>query len=145
MPRNGAGFYTLPAGNPVVDGTIISTTWANPTMEDIAYQLNGVVTRDGLLGPTAPLKVVDGSITNPGLAFGTAPSTGLYKTATAAGYSYAGVSYWSAGASGMNLLGFQLSTGAPTGAGVIGSLLGGGSTINPLAVLDVQSTTKAFK
>ena len=145
MPRNGAGFYSLPAGNPVVDGTIISTTWANPTMEDIAYQLNGVVTRDGLLAPSAPLKVVDGSVTNPGLAFGTASGTGLYKTATAAGYSYAGASYWSAGSSGMNLLGFQLAAGAPTGAGVIGSLLVGGSNINPLAALDVQSTTKAFK
>jgi len=145
MPRNGSGVYTLPAGNPVVDGTIIDTNWANPTMEDIAYQLNNVLTRDGLLTPAAPFKVVDGSIANPGLAFQNAAGTGLYKSATAAGFSYAGVSYWSAGASGMNVMGLQLASGAPSGAGTIGSLLVGGSTINPLAVLDVQSTTKAFK
>ena len=53
MPRNLSGVYTLPTGNPVVTGTIIDVAWANPTMADIAAQMNNVVTRDGLLGPTA--------------------------------------------------------------------------------------------
>lgn len=53
MPRDISGNYTLPAGNPVVDDTIIDVNWANPTMADIATQLNNVWTRDGNLGPTA--------------------------------------------------------------------------------------------
>lgn len=58
MPRDSSGNYTLPIGNPVVDGTVISTDWANPTMNDIAVQLNNVLTRDGLLGYTVPNPVL---------------------------------------------------------------------------------------
>jgi hypothetical protein len=39
MPRDAAGVYHLPAGNPVVSGTIISSTWANTTMQDLADAL----------------------------------------------------------------------------------------------------------
>ena len=78
MPRDGSGTYTLPAGNPVVDGTIIETTWANPTMSDIAVQLNNVLTRDGVLGPNLPFKFIAGSIAAPGATFAAAPSTGFY-------------------------------------------------------------------
>lgn len=54
MPRDSSGNYTLPIGNPVIDGTVIDVDWANPTMADIAVQLNNVLTRDGLLGYTVP-------------------------------------------------------------------------------------------
>jgi hypothetical protein len=47
MPRNGAGIYSLPALNPVVTGTIISSTWANNTLNDIASALTQSVARDG--------------------------------------------------------------------------------------------------
>lgn len=79
MPRDGSGNYTLPLGNPVVDGTIIDVNWANPTMSDIAAQLNNVLTRDGLLGPTLPFYLVDGSVAVPGLGFAAAQSTGMYR------------------------------------------------------------------
>jgi hypothetical protein len=55
MPRNSSGVYTLPAGNPVVDGTIIETTWANPTMDDIASALTGSLPRNGSAGMNGPL------------------------------------------------------------------------------------------
>ncbi|CAB5217704.1 hypothetical protein UFOVP202_1, partial [uncultured Caudovirales phage] len=29
MSRNGSGTYNLPAGNPVVTGTTITSSWAN--------------------------------------------------------------------------------------------------------------------
>ena len=73
MPRNGSGVYSLPASNPVIDGTIIDVNWANPTMSDIAAQLNNVYTRDGLLGPTGPFRVLDGLVSNPGLGFSSDP------------------------------------------------------------------------
>ena len=47
MSRNGSGTYTLPAGNPVVTGTTITTTWANTTLSDIASSLTGSVAADG--------------------------------------------------------------------------------------------------
>jgi len=61
MPRDGSGVYVLPIGNPVASGTVITSTWANSTLTDITAQLNNVITRDGVLGPTNPLKVTDGS------------------------------------------------------------------------------------
>ena len=47
MSRNGSGTYTLPAGNPVVTGTTISSTWANTTLNDIAATLTDSVAADG--------------------------------------------------------------------------------------------------
>lgn len=78
MPRDISGNYTLPAGNPVVDDTIIESTWANPTMDDIATQLNNVLTRDGLLGPLAPIKGVNGTVAFPAFSFSGDPNTGMY-------------------------------------------------------------------
>lgn len=81
MPRDISGNYTLPAGNPVVNGTIIDVGWANPTMSDIAAQLNGVMTRDGLLAATAPIYFASGSISLPSLAFTAYANTGIYAPA----------------------------------------------------------------
>jgi hypothetical protein len=47
MSRNGSGTYTLPAGNPVVTGTAISSTWANNTLSDMATALSGSIAADG--------------------------------------------------------------------------------------------------
>jgi len=47
MPRNGSGTYSLPAGNPVVTGTVISSTVHNNTMSDIADELTNSVDKDG--------------------------------------------------------------------------------------------------
>ena len=64
MPRNPQGIYSLPAGNPVVSGTLIESTWANPTMSDIAAALTGSVPRDGTAGMQAQLLLVD-QVANP--------------------------------------------------------------------------------
>ena len=83
MPRDSSGNYILPLGNPVADDTIIESMWANPTMSDIANQLNNVLTRDGLLGPLAPVKFIDGVAVAPGITFLNAPGTGFYRDSTA--------------------------------------------------------------
>lgn len=82
MPRDGSGNYTLPVGNPVVTDTIIASDWANDTMEDVALQLNNVLTRDGVLGPLGAFKLVDGAVGTPGLAFNSEPGLGLYRVNT---------------------------------------------------------------
>ncbi len=92
MPRDGSGNYTLPLGNPVIDGTVIDVNWANPTMNDIAVQLNNVVTRDGLLGFTSPAFFVDGTSALPGIAFAAQHGTGIWRNISSLGLSYAGVS-----------------------------------------------------
>lgn len=68
MSRNGSGVYSLPAGNPVVTGTTISSTWANNTLSDIATALTGSVASDGQTPMTGPLAMGSNKIT--GLAAG---------------------------------------------------------------------------
>lgn len=64
MPRNGSGTYTLPAGNPVVTGTVISSTWANNTLSDIGTALTQSVAKDGQTTPTANLPLGGFKLTN---------------------------------------------------------------------------------
>jgi len=70
MSRNGSGTYTLPAGNPVVTGTTISSTWANNTLGDIQSALTGSVASDGQTPITGNLQMGSNRIT--GLADGLA-------------------------------------------------------------------------
>ena len=70
MSRNGSGTYTLPAGNPVVTGTTIASTWANNTMTDLATALTGSLASDGQTTATGNLKMGSNRIT--GLADGIA-------------------------------------------------------------------------
>jgi len=55
MSRNGSGVYSLVAGNPVVTGTAISSTWANNTLSDIASALTGSLAADGQTSLTGNL------------------------------------------------------------------------------------------
>jgi len=64
MSRNGSGTYTLPAGNPVVTGTVISTTWANNTMNDLAAAITDSVAADGQTPMTGPLNVNSNKVVN---------------------------------------------------------------------------------
>lgn len=76
MPRNGSGTYQLPAGNPVVTGTIISSTTQNTTMSDVATALTNSIAKDGQTVPTANLPM--GGFKHTGAADATA--TGQYLT-----------------------------------------------------------------
>ncbi len=81
MARNGTGTYVLPAGNPVVAGTTIDSTWANPTLSDIASALTGSLPRDGQAGMTGPFKLADGNASFPAFGFNGDASTGLFRPA----------------------------------------------------------------
>ncbi|HET8687590.1 MAG TPA: hypothetical protein VFM18_13140 [Methanosarcina sp.] len=69
MARNGSGTYSLPAGNPVVTGTTIQSTWANTTLSDIATALTQSLSQDGQTPVTANLPMGGFKLT--GLAAGT--------------------------------------------------------------------------
>jgi hypothetical protein len=62
MSRNGSGTYSLPAGNPVVPSTTISTTWANTTLTDIASALTGSVASDGQTPMSSSLNMANNKI-----------------------------------------------------------------------------------
>jgi hypothetical protein len=64
MSRNGSGTYTLPAGNPVVTGTTIASTWANNTLSDIASALTDSVAADGQTAMTGNLNLNSNKIVN---------------------------------------------------------------------------------
>jgi len=87
MSRNGSGVYSLPAGNPVVTGTVISTTWANNTMNDLAAALTDSVAADGQTPMTGPLNLNSNKVTNlaNGVLTGDAVNFGQFSTPTFTG------------------------------------------------------------
>ena len=78
MSRNGSGVYSLPAGNPVVTGTTIASTWANTTMTDLAAALTDSVAADGQTPMTGALDMNSNKVTN--LATGTISGDGINFT-----------------------------------------------------------------
>jgi hypothetical protein len=70
MARNGSGTYTLPAGNPVVTGTTISSTWANNTLNDLGNAMTASLAYDGQTTPVANLPM--GGYLHTGVANATA-------------------------------------------------------------------------
>lgn len=68
MPRNGSGTYQLPAGNPVVTSTPISSSVQNTTMSDVASALTTSICTDGQTPMGANLSMAGNKLT--GLAAG---------------------------------------------------------------------------
>jgi hypothetical protein len=64
MSRNGSGVYSLPAGNPVVTQTTISSSWANNTMNDLAAAMTDSVAADGQTPMTGDLDLNTNKIIN---------------------------------------------------------------------------------
>lgn len=64
MSRNGSGVYSLPAGNPIVTQTTISSSWANNTMNDLAAAMTDSVAADGQTPMTGDLDLNTNKIIN---------------------------------------------------------------------------------
>jgi hypothetical protein len=79
MPRDANGNYTLPAGNPVVSGTPISSATHNGTNNDIASALTDSLSRTGLGGMSAPLPFPDGTVGAPAITFTSELTSGFWK------------------------------------------------------------------
>ena len=105
-PRAYDGTVTLVAGNPVVADTDIVTTWANPTMADIAAMLQDSLSRSGKGGMLVPVPFEDGTVATPSISFKNEPTTGFYRP--------------SAGVLGSAVLGVQRLRLTTTGAVVTG-------------------------
>lgn len=81
MSRNANGTYTLPAGNPVVSGTTITTAWANATLSDIATEMTDSLDRSGKGGMLAQFKAFDGAAGAPGISWANELDSGIYRVA----------------------------------------------------------------
>jgi hypothetical protein len=81
MPRDNLGVYSLPAaaGNPVISGSLIASSWANQTMDDIAKALTDSLDRNGRGGMNVPLNFADGTAALPGITWASEESTGFYR------------------------------------------------------------------
>src|SRR6056297_3732550 len=79
MSRDSSGNYTLPAGNPVVTGTTIESTWANNTLNDVAVSLTNSLDRTGKGGMLAPLYFDDGLVSLPAISFTNEQTSGIYR------------------------------------------------------------------
>lgn len=116
MPRNSTGVYTLPSGiNPVTPQTIIATSWANPTLQDIASELTNSLDRNGRGGMLASFKVTDGTLSLPGLAFTNEPGAGLWRSTTSTVH--------------MALAGANIQTWTPAGTNIAGALTINGNPV----------------
>jgi hypothetical protein len=111
MSRNGSGTYTLPAGNPVVTGTTITSSWANTTMQNIADGLTQSVASDGQTPMSGALNMATNKITSLGTptlstdavtkayadALIAGGSTGVFTSVTDSGLTTGRVTYASTG------------------------------------------------
>jgi hypothetical protein len=119
MAFNGSGTYNLPAGNPVVTGTTISSSTTNTTNSDIATALTNCITRDGQSTPSANLPMNAKKLT--GLAAGTSAgdSVRYEQVLLLAGGTMTGAITFAAGQFGTNVNTF-LST--PSSANLAAAL-----------------------
>ena len=132
--RNSSGTYSLPAGNPVVSGTTISSTVHNATMSDIATALTDSLDRNGKGAMLAPLELANGTVAAPAISFDSDTDCGLYRIgANNPGFSTGGtkVQEWSALGSTFPLT--LTVTGAQTNAAGITVTLPRTRPADPLA------------
>ncbi len=78
--RNSSGTFSLPAGNPVVSGTTVTSVWANSTLTDIGTELTSSLDRNGRGAMLAALQIVNGTVAAPSLTFASDLDTGMYRT-----------------------------------------------------------------
>jgi hypothetical protein len=79
MSFNGSGTYVPPTGQPVATGTVIQSSAFNTLVTDIGNTFNNVLPRDGQAAMAAPLKIIDGTSSMPGIAFNSEASSGIYR------------------------------------------------------------------
>jgi hypothetical protein len=152
MPRNGSGVYSLPsATNPVVTSTTITSNWANSTLTDVGDALTGSLARDGSGGMTGALRLADGSIAVPGIAFSAETTTGFSRPATNVLVgSVGGIEKFRLNASGatvtgtLGVTGLITATGGVSGAVTSSSATITGGTINGSAIGGTTAAAGAF-
>ena len=157
MSRNGSGVYSLPAGNPVVTATTISSTWANNTLTDIANALTGSLSADGQTPLTGNLNVNNNNLNNVNqintvniVSTGTVTGgTGVVNYGSGQFYKDAsgnvGLGTTTPGykldVNGSASFGSLITTGTGVSTGAANIELGGNRTGNGVAFIDFHATS----
>ena len=129
MPRNAVGLYSLPIGA-FLPGGLIKSSDMNSNFSDIAAALTGSLPTNGAAGMTGPLKLADGTLAAPGLAFTSDATTGFYRAG-------AGTFTWVASGAAAGVF-------ASTGLTVNGTLnVVGNTTLSNLTLLGGFATSNA--
>ena len=131
MSRNGSGTYSLPAGNPVVTGTTISSTWANTTLTDIANALTGSLAADGQTTASGNLNMGTNRITN------AADPTNAQDVATK--------NYVDTYVGALGTMSTQNANAVAITGGSISSILEGATVAQPWAIRICQPGSKIWK
>lgn len=111
----------MPAGRPVVSGTTISATAENAFDSDLATEITNSLDRTGKGAMQAALKLVDGSVAAPGVAFSNETGTGWFRNAASdlrmaisgvlrAAYNSVGHAWTAATADGASAVAFTFDT-----------------------------------
>lgn len=98
MPFDGSGNATIV--NSFTPSTVISSSQVNANFTDIATMLTNTLPRDGQAAMTGQLKATDGTVSAPGMTFGSDLNNGAYRTGTDA---------WSLAVGGAQAVGFTTS------------------------------------
>lgn len=80
MSRNGSGTYVVP--NTFTPSTTISSSAVNANFTDVGSELTNSLALDGQSTMTGQFKATDGTITAPGIGFGSDTNTGFYRSAS---------------------------------------------------------------
>ncbi len=80
MPRSSNGTFTFASILRAIAGAVIDPNKYNAVLDDVSQGLTDSLPRDGRAPMTGQLKLADGAVNAPAATFGTALSTGLYKT-----------------------------------------------------------------
>lgn len=132
MPFNGSGTFTLVSGNPVVTGTVISSTVQNNTMADVANGLTGCITRTGQSAALANLPM--GGFKHTGAA--SAASNGEYLV-----YGQTGANFSSVSVGALTVTGAAALNGATT----IGDAASDVITINGTPFAPNMAATRVYR
>lgn len=121
MPgRNGSGTYTIP--NVFVPGATVTASGHNQNFTDIANELTNSVAADGQTTMTGPLKAASGSVSAPGVAFGSDTDTGMYRIgANNLGISAGGTKIIDVASTGATVTGTLDATAVKIGGGNVWS------------------------
>ncbi len=114
MARNSSGNYALPSPqNPVITKSVITTDWANTTLQDIANEVTQSLDRNGKGDMLAPVRPPVGTAAAPAHTFSTDTNTGIFGAAAdTLGFSAGGTLRAEIGVNGLLTVDGALATPA---------------------------------
>ncbi len=131
MSFSGGVFSINTSGQPVVDGTAISTSVFNALTGDLATGLSTCMLKDGTQTATAGIGFYAGTVSLPGIYIGTDTATGFYRIGlNNYGYAVNGTKLWDWSAASATLTGALTVSAGVTLSGSASNIATGSNFIS---------------